>query len=44
MRIQRPGGIVYLALTSILDYPKVRVYDGALYEWSADEANPVVTK
>jgi thiosulfate/3-mercaptopyruvate sulfurtransferase len=38
------AGIMYLALTSILDYPKVRVYDGALYEWSADEANPVVTK
>lgn len=38
------AGIMYLALVSILDYPKVRVYDGALYEWSADEANPVVTK
>jgi thiosulfate/3-mercaptopyruvate sulfurtransferase len=38
------AGIMYLALTSILDYPKVRVYDGALYEWSADEANPVVGK
>ena len=38
------AGIMYLALASILDYPKVRVYDGALYEWSADEANPVVGK
>jgi thiosulfate/3-mercaptopyruvate sulfurtransferase len=38
------AGIMYLALTSILDYPKVRVYDGALYEWSADEANPVEKK
>jgi thiosulfate/3-mercaptopyruvate sulfurtransferase len=35
------AGIVYLALASILDYPRVRVYDGALYEWAADEANPV---
>jgi len=35
------AGIVYLALTSILDYPSVRVYDGALYEWSADAANAV---
>lgn len=38
------AGIMYLALTSILDYPKVRVYDGALYEWSADEANAVEKK
>ena len=38
------AGIVYLALVSILDYPRVRVYDGALYEWSADEANPVEQK
>jgi thiosulfate/3-mercaptopyruvate sulfurtransferase len=38
------AGIMYLALASILDYPRVRVYDGALYEWSADEANPVEKK
>jgi thiosulfate/3-mercaptopyruvate sulfurtransferase len=38
------AGIVYLALTSILDYPKVRVYDGALYEWSADAGNVVEAK
>jgi thiosulfate/3-mercaptopyruvate sulfurtransferase len=38
------AGIVYLALTSVLDYPKVRVYDGALYEWSADAANAVEAK
>jgi len=35
------AGIVYLALTSILDFPKVRVYDGALFEWSADSACPM---
>ena len=38
------AGIMYLALTSVLDYPKVRVYDGALYEWSADPDNEVATK
>ena len=38
------AGIVFLALTSVLDYPKVRVYDGALYEWSADPDNAVETK
>jgi len=38
------AGIMYLALTSVLDYPKVRVYDGALYEWSADAANAVDKK
>ena len=38
------AGIVFLALTSVLDYPKVRVYDGALYEWSADPDNVVETK
>ena len=35
------AGIVFLALTSVLDYPAVRVYDGALYEWSADAGNAV---
>lgn len=35
------AGIVFLALTSVLDYPRVRVYDGALYEWSADAGNAV---
>ena len=34
-------GIVYAALTSILDYPNVKVYDGAFYEWNADSSNPV---
>jgi len=27
------AGIVYLALTSILEYPNVKVYDGAYNEW-----------
>lgn len=35
------AGIVYLALTSILEFPKVTVYDGAYFEWSADSACPV---
>ncbi|HHE38378.1 MAG TPA: sulfurtransferase [Candidatus Cloacimonetes bacterium] len=35
------AGIVYMVLTSILDYPNVRVYDGAYYEWNASESNPV---
>ena len=29
------AGIVYLALASILDFPNVKVYDGAYLEWSA---------
>jgi len=35
------AGIVYMALTSMLDYPNVRVFDGAFYEWESDSANPV---
>lgn len=35
------AGIVFMALTSILEYPNVRVYDGAMYEWSANPENPV---
>ncbi|MCZ4694802.1 sulfurtransferase [Ancylomarina euxinus] len=31
------AGIVYLALTSALNYPNVKVYDGALFEWTASE-------
>lgn len=38
------AGIVFLALDSILGYPRVRVYDGALYEWSADAGNEVKAK
>ena len=35
------AGIVYIALTSILDFPNVKVYDGAFYEWNADSSNPI---
>ena len=35
------AGIVYIALTSILEFPNVRVYDGAFYEWDADSSNPI---
>ncbi|MBN2185253.1 MAG: sulfurtransferase [Candidatus Krumholzibacteriota bacterium] len=35
------AGIVFMALTSILEYPNVKVYDGAMYEWTADPENPV---
>ncbi|MDE5416442.1 sulfurtransferase [Ancylomarina sp. DW003] len=31
------AGVVYLALTSALAYPNVKVYDGALFEWTASE-------
>jgi len=35
------AGIVYFALTSVLDYTKVKVYDGAYLEWQANSANKV---
>lgn len=35
------SGIVFLALKTILKYPKVKVYDGALYEW-VGKGNAVV--
>ena len=35
------AGIAFLALKEILDYPNVRVYDGAFYEWSANNNNEV---
>lgn len=31
------AGVVYMALKSALGYPNVKVYDGALYEWTATE-------
>lgn len=37
------AGIVYLALTSALTYPNVKVYDGALFEWAASK-NSIVQK
>lgn len=35
------AGVVFMALKSILNYPNVKVYDGAYNEWEADPANPV---
>jgi thiosulfate/3-mercaptopyruvate sulfurtransferase len=35
------AGIVYLVLDELLEYPNVRVYDGAYQEWAADPSNPV---
>ena len=35
------AGIIYMALKSMLDYPRVRVYDGAYYEWESVSSNPV---
>lgn len=35
------AGIVFMAMTSISDYTKVRVYDGAINEWAADETLPM---
>ncbi len=34
-------GIVYLVLTTILNYKNVKVYDGAYHEWEANAANKV---
>ncbi len=35
------AGIVYMVMTSILEFPRVRVYDGAYYEWQSVDTNPV---
>jgi len=35
------AGIMYLALTSVLDYSNVKVYDGAYYEWQSIASNKV---
>ncbi len=35
------AGVVYMALTSILGYKNVKVYDGAVYEWVAKGNNVV---
>jgi thiosulfate/3-mercaptopyruvate sulfurtransferase len=37
------AGIIYMALKSVLGFPKVKVYDGAYLEWTADAANKVET-
>jgi thiosulfate/3-mercaptopyruvate sulfurtransferase len=36
------ASIEFLALASILDYPNVKVYDGAFNEWEANPSNKVV--
>lgn len=36
------AAIEFFALTTILDYPKVKVYDGAFYEWEATSSNKVL--
>ncbi len=35
------AGIFYMALTSVLDFKNVKVFDGAYYEWDSDTTNPV---
>ena len=35
------AGIVFMTLSSILEYPNVKVYDGAMFEWVASADNPV---
>lgn len=35
------AGIVYFALNSVLNYPKVKLYDGAYLEWQDNNANRV---
>ena len=35
------AGIMYVALSSVLDFPNVRVYDGAYYEWNSDAGNQI---
>jgi len=35
------AGIVFAALTDVMEFPNVKVYDGAFYEWNSDTANPV---
>lgn len=38
------AAIIYMALTSILGYENVKIYDGAFYEWISNPSNPVATK
>lgn len=35
------AGVVFMVLKTILNYPNVKVYDGAYNEWEADASNPV---
>ncbi len=36
------AGIIYIALTSVLNYSNVKVYDGAYNEWISDQSNKIV--
>lgn len=36
------AGVNFLALSSVLDYPKVKVYDGAYSQWQAVASNKIV--
>ena len=36
------AAIEFFALHSILDYPNVKVYDGAYNEWESVESNKVI--
>ncbi|MBT3169272.1 MAG: sulfurtransferase [Candidatus Cloacimonetes bacterium] len=31
------AGIMYVALTAVMDFPNVKVYDGAFYEWNVSD-------
>ena len=35
------AGIFYMALTSVMGYDNVKVFDGAFYEWDSDSSNPI---
>lgn len=35
------AGLPFFVISSLLDYPHVKVYDGAMNVWSADASNPV---
>jgi thiosulfate/3-mercaptopyruvate sulfurtransferase len=37
------AGIIYMALTSVMGYANVKVFDGAFLEWQADASNKVET-
>ena len=36
------AGIVFLVLKTILNFPNVKVYDGAFYEWESVDGNKIV--
>jgi thiosulfate/3-mercaptopyruvate sulfurtransferase len=36
------AGLPFFVLSSLLNYPNVKVYDGAMNVWSSDSSNPIV--